>query len=147
MLTTWAVGLTALAACALWAVQPLPTLDLPEPAPAATNVADRAGGEKPDGFAVDAFAVQLWSSARPAEAVARPAPVRQPQLRLELIGITEENGERRAALYDTGRDRLLLLAHGERVQGHTVTRIADASVVLTNGSSKSELTLRRGRRR
>ena len=66
-------------------------------------------------------------------------------LSLRLVGITVEEGVRWAALYDPTLDRLHIVKNGDELQGHVVSRVAQASVMLTRDRRIHTLQLREDR--
>ena len=76
----------------------------------------------PDLFDAKAFDVALWNpteSRKLASGFATGAASR-PATRVQLVGITEEKGVLRAALYDPDSDRLWIVGNGESIPGQRV---------------------------
>lgn len=93
-----------------------------------------------------AFIVRLWNpppEARDARMAEQSAPPPKPP-RLQLIGITDDGRQLRAALYDPDADRLFIVGTGDHVKKHTVTVTPDA-VELVNGKITHRLALRKDR--
>ena len=92
------------------------------------------------------FIIRLWNpppEARDRRLAEETAPPPKP-LRLQLIGITDDGRQLRAALYDPDTDRLFIVGTGDHVKKHTVTITPDA-VELANGEVTHRLTLRKDR--
>ncbi len=146
---TCALGAIALGGAAWWAFVPLASGETPAagwepPAP----VQPVPGPRRP---AIDrgAFAAAIWNPVvardAPEQTQASAAEQARP-LRIQLIAIINEgDGRLRAAIYDVELDRLLIVASGDRVGGHTVTSVAAGGVELTDGRSATRLALREGR--
>ncbi len=146
---TCALSAIALGGAALWAFAPL----APQEAPAAAWEPPAPGqpvpGQRRPAIDRGAFAAAIWNPVvardAPEKSEASAAEQARP-LRIQLIAIIDEgDGRLRAALYDVERDRLLIVANGDRVGGHTVTSVAAGGVELTDGRSATRLALREGR--
>ncbi len=91
------------------------------------------------------FAARLWN---PVPAPSAPAPANEevaskpPPLRLELVGIINDGGTLRAALYDADTDRLHIVSDSDQIGRLTVTVVAESHVELTDGRSTRRLSLR-----
>ena len=140
-------GASALGALLVWATWPLATLVTsgasrdPEVITKATEVVS------PNALRPDLFDVVLWTLPEddsPAGADQNALPI-APPLTLRLVGITIEEGVRYAALYDPTVDRLSIVKDGDELQGHVVSRVAQASVMLTQGRRIHTLELREDR--
>lgn len=96
-----------------------------------------------------AFAAVIWNPVAARDALQQSEATATEQarpLRIQLIAIIDDgDGLLRAALYDEERDRLFIVASGDRVGGHTVTSVAAGGVELTDGRSATRLALREGR--
>ena len=93
------------------------------------------------------FIVRLWNPPppeAPPEGRDRRLAEQSSPPRLQLIGITDDGRQLRAALYDPDADRLLIVASGDHVKKHTVTVTPDA-VELVNGQVTYRLALRKDR--
>lgn len=88
------------------------------------------------------FAVKLWNPPPLPEApiVAQAPPPPKP-LNVQLIGIIEEAGIYKAALYDADADELLIVADGQKVKNHTVKIVSSQAIELSDGSSVLKLSL------
>lgn len=145
---TWLVGCTIIALCALWAWQPHEPnehSEIPRDLHPATTPRIEDEQERID---QSAFIARLWNPPPPPEARDRrlaeqTAPPPKP-LRLQLIGITDDGRQLRAALYDPDADRLLIVVSGDHVKTLTVTIMPDA-VELADGQVTHRLTLRKDR--
>lgn len=147
---TWLFGGLALGLSALWAFGPL----------GETRAAEGSGSALPQGEqgaatlvedALDwqAFDVELWNtpSAPQAETPGASA-LGQPSrpFRLRLVGITKEEGELFAALYDPEQDQLFIVKNGARVSRYQVTKLTLAGVTLSDGRGSRELLIQEPRR-
>ncbi len=146
---TCAIGLIALGGAAAWAFAPLASGEAPvagwePPAPV-----QPVPGQRQPAIDRGAFAAAIWNPvvARDAQEQSEASAAEQARpLRVQLIAIIDEgDGRLRAAIYDVERDRLLIVASGDRVGGLTVTTVAAGSVELTDGRSGTRLALREGR--
>lgn len=104
-----------------------------------------------------AFEVNLWPDRPPtvvadATKAASPPPPPPPQpLDVQLLGIAEDvNSEGhvilRAALYERGTGRVLLVTDGEVVQGRLISEVTASTVRLTLGEHSQTLSLEPGGR-
>lgn len=148
----WLMGVPIASACGWWALRPLPpapslAIDSLQPDSAVVSV-PTPEAQRP---ATDpaTFAVTLWSP--PPQEVAAPQaqpppPPAPPPLNVQLIGIITEVREgqtiQKAALYDSDRDRLLIVADGERVRDQTLRVLAGGVVELSDGQTTRRLVLR-----
>jgi hypothetical protein len=95
--------------------------------------------------AIDARAfasAKLWNPVPPppqTEIQIAREPPKPP--RLQLIGIINEDGVLRAALYDQDDDRLFIVASGERIKNHTITHITSNGIEISDGHTTHELRL------
>ncbi len=147
---TWFFGCTIVTLCALWAWRPPPPeleqsqrsgIPLDLQAPTTPLIEDEQ--ERID---QSAFIVRLWNpppEARDRRLAEQSAPPPKPP-RLQLIGITDDGRQLRAALYDPDTDRLLIVGTGDHVKKHMVTVMPDA-VELVNGQVTHRLALRKDR--
>jgi hypothetical protein len=100
-----------------------------------------------------AFDAEIWRSPPVAMAnteVASSKPARPaPRLDVQLVAITTDAGKasvtRSAALYDVGKNQLLLCVQGDSVGGFTVSAIDMESVTFTSGAHTTTLKLRSDR--
>ncbi len=142
---TAAGGTVAVAGCAWWALCPLADLAPVKVELARPKAPDVVGDDGFDVIDARAFAARLWnpvpapSASVPAELEAASKP---PPLRLELVGIINDGGTLRAALYDADTDRLHIVSNGDHIGRLTVTLVADSHVELTDGHSTRRLFLR-----
>lgn len=103
------------------------------------------------------LAIKLWNAPPPPPPAAseKDAVASAKPLRLQLIGIIDdEDGMRRAAIYDVDSDRLYIVAGGERLgddmtggskgSGQTVIQIAAKEVTLSDGKTTRRLVLADG---
>jgi hypothetical protein len=148
---TTALGLTAIAAAVGWSfllpVEVLvPQVDIAallDSAPADMQLDHERQGQ----LDPHAFDVHLWNPApgvQPTLADADPAPPLQPPP-LRLVGIINDEGVLRAALYDLEQDKLFIVRHGEVVRDCIVERIDLAAVILQQGDHVHELRLKEDR--
>ncbi len=162
--TTGIVTGVMVAACAVWAVWPAHSRDLPQRfVQEVTQVTALAPSASFDAAAFDA---PLWQVPKePVVAVASPPPPPPPPLRLQLIAImhaphdggvqTEKSARRasalptaagegggyRAALYDPDSDTTSVIGVGDVVGGRRVTAIDAQRVTLVLGELSQSLTL------
>ncbi len=146
---TCVLGLLALGGAAVWAFVPLPSQELPAAGWEPPAPVQPVPGQRRPAIDRSAFAAAIWNPVvardAPEQAQASAAEQARP-LRIQLIAIIDEgDGRLRAALYDAERDRLLIVASGDRVGGHTVTSVAAGVVELSDGRSARRLALREGR--
>jgi len=73
--------------------------------------------------------------------IAKPAPPREPPLRLTLVGIVSNNGKPIALVRDRLSKTTLRVARGDKVQGWKVQNIAGASVSVRHKQWTRELKL------
>ena len=95
-------------------------------------------------FTVDDFSTPLWNPLRVAEAqpkkeseAARPEPIK-----LELVSIIDEAGELRG-VYDPQKDRLVIVAAGAEIDGHTVSAVEPGFVEVASGGRTVRLKLKK----
>jgi hypothetical protein len=89
-----------------------------------------------------AFAANLWHTPPgPAPVTVAKAPEPPKPLNVQLIGIINEAGVRKAALYDMETDRLVIVSDGDSIRGHTIKSITEKTIELTDGRSSQTLTL------
>src|SRR5262249_7564956 len=94
-----------------------------------------------------AFDARLWNPAAGAvvaSAEAAPTLAAAP-LRLQLVGVIEENGQLTAALYDPDKDELRLVRDGMSIGQQRVTGITLAVVTPADGLGTGELKLEKGK--
>lgn len=140
-------GASALGALLVWATWPLETLVSPgaiREQEASTQVAEAVS---PRGLRRELFDVELWTlpDAESLPATGQNAQPLASPLTLRLVSITVEEGVRWAALYDPTRDRLHIVKSGDELQGHVVSQVAQASVMLTRDRRIHTLQLREDR--
>jgi hypothetical protein len=143
---TWLVVAPALVLCAIWAGWPI---EIPAVMPPAISPSRTSEHQVPSVAPLDiaSFDAPLWViPPSPVATAAEPAPPPpEPVTKLQLVGIVRERHEGvetlRAALYDPGSDRIVLVADGEKVGTQTVRAVTDSAVELTNGRSISKLVL------
>ena len=80
----------------------------------------------------DGFRAPIWV-ADPPPPSAQPPPAPTPPLRLQLLAITNDGAELKAALYDPDTDKLLVVVSGDPIGHRSVERIAADAVVLREG--------------
>lgn len=102
---------------------------------------------------VKAFDAALWSKAPvlapDAAAEAERAKRATVDLHVDLIGVTDENGQLVAALYDRDHDRVLLVKDGDELPlggGARVKKLTLDEVVLRHGEQEVALARRRPER-
>jgi hypothetical protein len=135
-----------LAALAAWAFYPLSdrSSSLPPIVPPTPTNLDAE--ETLLALDTSGFSAPIWNPAEAAVAdVAAKDERVAPRLELELIGITEEAGVRRAALYDPKRDRLVQLAAGETYGGYEMVAVLADRIELSGGGTSHRLALREDR--
>ncbi len=140
-------GASALGALLVWATWPLETLATSGATRDQDSSARGTDAVGPAALQRELFDVELWTLAaeEPLPASDQDAQPSAPPLSLRLVGITIEEGVRWAALYDPTVDRLHLVKSGDELQGHVVSRVAQASVMLTRGRRIHTLELREDR--
>lgn len=148
---TWTLGLAALAACAGWALWPLPVRKSAEEGSVRETTSTTSGSViDMDPFQRRVFgSVVLWNPLEREKSQARQSLARdadEKPLRLQLIGITQEDGVFLAALYDQDANRLLILKHGDQVRGERVSDITRTYVKLSDGAGERELRLKADKR-
>ncbi len=142
---TVAGGTVVVAGCAWWALCPLPNLTPIKVELARPTAPDVVHADDVASIDARVFAARLWN---PIPAPSAPAPAEEevaskPQpLRLELVGIINDGGTLRAALYDADTDRLHIVSDGDQIGRLTVTLVAESHVELTDGRSTRRLSLR-----
>ena len=138
------MGSLVVAACGWFALGPVSTAEvgfgakMAKDAPAVTPPA-------PDLFDAKAFDVALWNpteSRKLASGFATGAASR-PATRVQLVGITEEKGVLRAALYDPDSDRLWIVGNGESIPGQRVQSLTASEITLVGNVGTTRLALRR----
>ena len=135
-------GALLVVACALWALRPQHQTVVPMPKleSKAKTVTEPASREHPIDPKV--FAANLWNPPPPPVVATKPQPPEAPKpLNLQLIGIINEDGRLKAALYDMDGDRMLIVGDGDKVNQHVVKSVTEKSVELTDGRSVQRLTL------
>ena len=151
MVATCILGGLAVASTMYWALSPL-SVEVPEGA--ASKLLDESEMAEDPGLAdaldAQAFDVMLWKplvdSPEQAPRAVVPASASRP-FRLRLVGITREDGELFAALYDPDQDRLFVVRDGDRVARYRVEGVTLAGVTLSEGNAQRELLLQRRDRR
>ena len=140
-------GASALGAILVWATWPLETLVTSGATRDQETSTSVALAVSPPKLRRELFDVELWTL--PAEeslpSADPSAQTLAPPLTLRLVSITVEDGVRWAALYDPTRDRLHIVKSGDELQGHLVSRVAQASVMLTRSRRIHTLQLREER--
>ena len=143
---TWLIGASAIVMCAWWAALPLEqypggtAITMNQPSPGLIEKSPNAA----DTIDLVAFAARLWNPVAPQETDQKrqtKSAQRQELIRLQLIGIINDGGQLKAALYDPDTDRLLIVQNGDRIRDHTVTTISAEDVELSDGRSITRLTL------
>ncbi len=143
---TWLVGTLTIVMCTLWAARPVQEYS-PEDTTFSFNLAQLSAQPIEHGpHTIDprVFAARLWNppptevalKEREASVANRPKPIR-----FQLIGIINENGQLRAALYDPDTNRVLIVKSGDRIDELTVTAVTAESVELSDGKTTSRLAL------
>jgi hypothetical protein len=142
---TWLAGAAAITSCVLWAAAPLGESNQPNGAVVVAAPSSKLVKATPKPIEPQAFTARLWNP-RPAEQASQVAQqevaARSATMRLQLIGIINEGGQLKAALYDPQTDRVLIVTSGDRVGQHTITRISASTVELSDGRFTSRLKLR-----
>jgi hypothetical protein len=95
----------------------------------------------------DAFRAPLWVAppAPPAPPVASAPP---PPLKLQLLAVVHEGGERgnggvyKAMLYDPDSDKILVAGDGETVLGKKIEKVTGSGVQIRDGANLRTLALR-----
>jgi type II secretory pathway component PulC len=131
-------------AAASWALAPIP-VTLPPDVHAPTKTVSPAAATTTARLDRAAFDVVLWSPTPPTSttgtvSAAKPATL---DLQIDLIGITDEDGRRFAALYHRGSDKLFLVHDGEEVLGAKVTSLTLDQIVLKRGGHEVALARKR----
>lgn len=145
MRVTSVVGAVATLACLAWALRPLDAA----PAVVAVNLATGAGSVAEIGGPVvqaPLLATSLWNPPPAPAQEAKPsneAPPAPP--RYQLIGIIHEDGELKAALYDPGADRILIVRSGDNIEGQRVIAVNERSVEISDGTQSSTIILKEER--
>ena len=143
---TWLIGALAIVMCAWWAALPLEqypagtAITMNQPAPGLIEKSPNAS----DTIDLGAFAARLGNPVAPQETDQKrqsKSAKRQELIRFQLIGIINDGGQLKAALYDPDTDRLLIVQSGDRIRDHTVTAISAEDVELSDGRSTTRLTL------
>jgi hypothetical protein len=143
---TWVASACAVAACGWFALGPVAVGDL--------GTESRTAKEKPtvtppapDPFDARAFNVALWNptEARKLATGAASGAASRPATRFQLVGITEDKGVLRAALFDPDGDRLWIVGNGDTIPGQRVEKLTASEVVLVGNSGTTRLALRRER--
>jgi len=145
---TWLAGSAAITSCVLWAAAPLGESSRPDGAVVVAALSPKLVKATPNPIEPQAFTARLWNP-RPAEQASQVAQqeiaARSATMRLQLIGIINEAGQLKAALYDPQTDRVLIVTSGDRVGQHTITQISASTVELSDGRFTSRLKLREDR--
>jgi len=122
-------GIGALAVGA-WALRPLtaPALVTARPATTTKEVANES---PPEALDRKSFEARLWVPPPAAGPAATTSQAADPaRLRLQLIGVTQQGGRWVAALYDTEKDCLHVVADGDEVRGARVKSVSPSQVEL-----------------
>jgi hypothetical protein len=136
------------AAVAVWAWALAPPVLVPPPVAEPTAGPGRSeeiGEPEIEPLPIAGFVRAIVPAERePAAPLASPsstdvAPPESPRLR--LVGIIDDRGARRAALYDPQGDRLVVVAEGDRIGASTVRRIEEDSVELEIDGRSSTVRL------
>lgn len=141
----WIAGVPLLIITAIWAWRPLHVQPIgPPPMLQPRSRAPERGEDASPRIDPRLFAVQLWNPEAPPQPTTVAAAPPPPPLNVQLIGIISEggSGKKKAALYDTDNDRLLIIADGERVRDQTVHIVSEGVVELTDGHTTRRLALR-----
>lgn len=143
---TWLIGALAIVMCAWWAALPLeqhPTgtaITMNQPSPVLIEKSPNAA----DTIDLVAFAARLWNPVASQQTDQQREPKiakRQESIPFQLIGIINDGGPLKAALYDPDTDRLLIVTSGDRIKQHTVTAISAEMIEMSDGRSTTRLTL------
>jgi hypothetical protein len=135
----------ASAAVGTWALQPSPRAEWKastvRPSPVSSVKSD-------DVAAIDrsVFERALWRelpNPTSAETTKEPAKPTVLPLELDLIGVTSVDGKLVAALYDRRHDHLMLVKHGEKIEGAEVTELTADRVTLTRAGAQLVLSRKR----
>jgi hypothetical protein len=127
-----------------WALRPVSRVEWKAPV-----ARPRVAGTKKDEVATvdrSVFERELWrelpktADLETAKEPAKPAVL---PLEVDLVGVTSVDGKLVAALYDRRHDRLLLVKHGEKVDGAEVTELTSDRVTLERSGAKLTLARRR----
>jgi hypothetical protein len=145
---TWLAGAAAITSCALWAAAPPGESSRPDGAVVVAAPLPKLVNAPPNPIDPQAFTARLWNPG-PAEQASQVAQhevaVRSATMPLQLIGIINEAGQLKAALYDPQTDRVLIVTSGDRIGQHTITQISASTVELSDGRFTSRLKLREDR--
>ncbi len=113
-----------------------------------SEVTDQGAGT--EALDTQSFDVRLWTPLveKPEEPPRTEALVSASRpFRLRLVGITREDGELFAALYDPDQDRLFVVRNGDSVARYRVEGVTLAGVTLSEGDAQRELLLQPKERR
>ena len=133
-------GLLAAIGCGVWALAPLDAIGVSAPDLQPTSMPQPTSEEQERPFDQRAFAIKLWRvPAKPVEVAQSAEPPKASNL--QLIGIINENGVHRAAIYDVEADRLLILASGDHIGKYSITSVTPKSVELSDGRATQTLKL------
>lgn len=145
---TWCIGLMLIIVCAAWAFGSSGKALSADFDIDSLSASKQEQTTEPSIAALDlsVFTAKLWNPPPPAtqvtEVAAQPAPsVPREPLNLQLIGITEDNGRRIAALYDPRTDSLHLVGDGQTIGRLRVTAITDQYVELDDGRGPRKVEL------
>jgi hypothetical protein len=130
----------AVVALSIWALRPLPRIDVGEPEPA------RAVPEQPapPQLALDlaAFRAPLWVAPPPppppAPTIAAAPP---PPLKLQLVAVLREPEGYRAVLYDPDADKLIFASEGQALGTRTIETVTRSDVKIRTGQALQTLSL------
>jgi hypothetical protein len=134
-----ATGL-AFAACAVWALWPLPAPHVEIPSFEAPPIEQPQRKSLPP-LDLAAFRAPLWVAQPPPPALPAPTPP-PPPLRLQLVAIVQEHGAYKAALYDPDQDKLFIVGAGESVSGRTIEQVGSGAVTIRDGGLLRTVSLK-----
>lgn len=142
----------------IWALLPIRTTAVPSDIPSTMASSNTSAVVEPLDFAAfDASAFHASADSVRALAAAMvvpppvvpPTPLPPPALKFQLLGISKDRADfrdgsstYRAVLYDPDTDRLYVVATGQQVLGHEVTRVSAIDVAIVNGDSIQTFTTR-----
>ncbi len=141
---TWLIGTSAIVMCALWAGFPLELWDQPDLTITLAQPSPQSIEQASESIDRSAFVARLWytPAAQVGSEQSEPEVAKRPgSFRFQLIGIINDSGQLKAALYDADTDRLLIVTSGDRIRQHTVTAISAEGVELSDGRSTIRLAL------
>ena len=137
-------GIVAVLACMYWAFVP-PLLPKAPTAEVAQIQLSQPEPPAPKDSPIDvtAFAsAKLWNPVPPPPTdIVQVAKDEPKPLRLQLIGIIQESGVYKAAIYDQDDDRLFIVTSGQQIKQNAVTLITAKSVEVSDGEEVHTLQL------